>query len=593
MSEGREKLPDEPPRRRRRTSRERRGFFAAAIWRQPWLWGTLLFAGTLLFWLRTAGFGFVFDDRVQILTDGYVHHLGNFWQLLSLHVLGQDVMDRTRPVQLLSLMLDSALWGLRPAGYHLTNILLHAGSTLLLFLLALRLSVSFAEFSGKDDRQAVGRAGARFGALAAALLFALHPVQVEAVCVPSFREDLLATFFLLAGLLAAAVFADRLRHQFDTTPERLADGGIPDRRSPYLPGCIMVLCLLLAAGAKETGVAGPPLLFLFGWLAMHSGALPSSGGARRRWWPWAALAAVIVGAFYLAVWRLAPAHSEIFNPAMPLAPSLLASAAVQARIFAMDVMHVVAGCGYSAVYTPQSLKDYDLPMAVPLLALTLTAGIIGCLWSRMARFGFAWIVLALLPISNIVPIYNPVADRYLYLPMAGVGLWLAALLARGWRRRALRWPQAAAVAVVAVLLAALSWQRMAVWHDQLSLCNDMIKHEPEHPDAFDGLGYVLYDAGRLAESEAAFRKAISLRKNYADAWAGLAMVREKRGDRAEADKAMTRAAWFDARYADIDQVFRAQEIERQHAEAMRPICRRIQDSPALVRKRAAQPPAAP
>ncbi len=74
MSEGREKLPDEPPRRRRRTSRERRGFFAAAIWRQPWLWGTLLFAGTLLFWLRTAGFGFVFDDRVQILTVGYVHH---------------------------------------------------------------------------------------------------------------------------------------------------------------------------------------------------------------------------------------------------------------------------------------------------------------------------------------------------------------------------------------------------------------------------------------------------------------------------------------------------------------------------------------
>ncbi len=99
-------------------------------------------------------------------------------------VLAQDVLDGNRPVQLLSLMTDSLLWGKNPVGYHLTSNLLHAGNAVLLFLLLVQdLPCKAGSHAGRRS--------------ATALIFAAHPVLVEPVAEVSSREDLLATFFLL------------------------------------------------------------------------------------------------------------------------------------------------------------------------------------------------------------------------------------------------------------------------------------------------------------------------------------------------------------------------------------------------------------
>jgi len=113
-------------------------------------------------YLPTLGAGFAWDSQIQMRDDGFIHEARNLPAVLSLRVLGMDVLDFNRPTQLLSLMADSALWGEKPFGYHLTSVLLHATMTVLLFMFCHRFVPAGCAF-------------------AATLLFAVHPVNCEAV----------------------------------------------------------------------------------------------------------------------------------------------------------------------------------------------------------------------------------------------------------------------------------------------------------------------------------------------------------------------------------------------------------------------------
>lgn len=139
---------------------------------------------------------FVYDSRVQISINDFIHDLHNLLQVVDLQVIGQDVMDFNRPAMLLSLMMDALLWGKNPFGYHLSNVIIHIFNLLLLFLFFLHASNRIAT-AGADQWRVVGYF---FGAL----FFAVHPVNTEAVCCVSYREDLLVTFFLLTALHFAA-----------------------------------------------------------------------------------------------------------------------------------------------------------------------------------------------------------------------------------------------------------------------------------------------------------------------------------------------------------------------------------------------------
>src|SRR5262249_1618571 len=133
---------------------------------------------------------------------------------------------------------DSLVWGKNPFGYHLTSVVLHGVCTVLVFFVTRDL----LRRSGRPHRLAA------VGAALGAAIFAVHPVNCEAVAEPSYPEDLLTTAYLLAGLL----FAQEFR------PERSA-------RNVVLGG-LAALSMFLATGAKENGAAGPILLGLYWWL---------------------------------------------------------------------------------------------------------------------------------------------------------------------------------------------------------------------------------------------------------------------------------------------------------------------------------------
>jgi len=488
--------------------------------------------------------GFVYDAQIQIASDSYIHTPSHLADIVTLRAMGQDILDRDRPAHLFFLMVDSLLWGRNAFGYHLTSNLLHALNTGLLFLL-------LASLLPRDGRPVASPIQCLVAALGA-LLFAVHPVLVEPVSEVSDREDSLATFFLLGGLLLADGFPS------------------PRRAAALLRGACCVLALFLSAASKETGFAGPLLLGLF-WLLYHR---------KDRRAPWIALlaaATVAVGAFAFARFALEPAVSKIFTEKPHwLGGSLGATLLIQPRIWAFLFSNIAWPFHLAADYTPQNLAWITLPWALVALAAVLGVQIFLAVKSRLALLGFAIFWLGLAPVSNFIPIYQPIGDRFLYLPMVGLAAMLCAALALVSGRRMLLANLCAASLATFGFLCVVNVHRQAVFSNPLALWTDTVRQSPYSATAQDGLGYALIDAAQYGDALQAFTRAVNLRSSFADAWAGGAIALEKMGRYADADTALDKAIAIDPRYAHPQELLDAVATDRQTAAGLEDILARQQ-----------------
>lgn len=488
-------------------------------------------AVAFLFYARSAGSEFVYDARPQVLFGDYIHDPSHWGEVLTFRVLGQDVLDANRPVQLASLMFDSALWGRNPVGYHLTSAALHAANVALLFLLLMELG------------------GGRTGpALIATLAFAVHPMLVEPVAEVSSREDVLALFFLLLAMLLA------LRC------------GRSAGRAMWWTGAGCVVASLLAVGAKETGVIAPVLVGACGLLFRER-------GTGRRWVVMTALVAAVVGGFVAARFALEPRESVIFlSKPGRLGGSLVETLKIQPRIWGFYVRQIFWPAELSAIYTPQNVgRIAAVWLYLMLAALVLVQGV--AVWrSRVGLLGMLMYWAALGPVSNLLPMYCPAADRYLYVPLAGLALTIFALLA--WVRSGARaWPfLAAGCAVVLTALAWLGWQRQEVFADSFNLWTDTVAKSPISDNAANNLGYAWLRKGDNARALAAFERALQLTNGKkADAWAGAAIALDRMGRPSDAVRALRSAVEIMPIYGNPDQLVKSLVAEPADAEAWREI----------------------
>jgi hypothetical protein len=314
-----------------------------------------------------------------------------------------------------------------------------------------------------------------------ALIFALHPLVVEAVAEPSNREDLLVLFPMLVGLLFIAA---------------------EQNHSRWTRNVVLVLASFFAVLAKESGVAVPFVFAVACWL----------GGSFRRFLPGLVGGVVAAGAFLAAsyVWR--PQQSGIFvNAPAFLTDGWLSFFEVQARIWTLQVWQIVWPSNLSAHYAPQVLGGIPLAFAVLVLFVFAAAAVFVSRKSRLAVLGLAICVLALLPASNFVAQFHPVADRYLYVPLAGVGMIVAATCA--WLQR--RYSSAfagglllvAGVAMLSVEYAA-NLQRQKVWQTPASLWTDVLRKYPQLAQAHIGMANAHYHAGDFEAALVSAREAV-------------------------------------------------------------------------------------
>ena len=514
---------------------------------KPWHQAALLAAVTFAVFSATLTADFVYDARLQILTGDFIHDWRNWPSVLSFHVLGRDVLDFNRPAMLASLMLDAAAWGREPFGYHLTSVALHAANVVLTWLLARRLLDANATAVGLAVQGSLAP-------LLAALVFAVHPVVTEAVCEPTFREDLLVAGFSLAALVLA------MRHD-PATP------GFDTRRA-----VACTLCCLLAIASKESGIVAPLLLGAYWWLFRRREPgrfwMVAIGGAK-----------AVVFVFLAARFLCAPSVSKIFELKPEYIGGSLANAMlVEPRILALYAQLILFPVNLCADYGILSVSHLPLPVALVLLAAIAAAAVVAARHDRRLLLAYALILLPLVPVANLVPIYRPAADRYLYLPMAGVALTVACLLDAPWLagrpRRRERAIIACMVAVAALGLASI--ERQKVWGSSLALWDDAVRKNPASAGAAEGLGEALREAGRLTEAERAARAAIRLSGGRrGEAWASLALILDEQGRPDEAGDAVAKAIEIDPRLADPDARVAALAMERPFAERLGQLLRKV------------------
>jgi hypothetical protein len=477
--------------------------------------------------------GFVYDSSEEIGQWGFIHDPGNLPLALGFRLMSLDVLDFNRPVGVLSLMLDSAAGGMDPLGYHLTNILLHGLVASLAFLVL---------------RDVLGRAGNardhpwRDGMIfLATLLFAVHPLVTEAVCEPCNRKDILAAFFGLAALLLAT------RHR-------------PEARTGNLLRLFLIpLLCLLAIGSKEVGVAYPFILVLYWFLFRR--------GEGRRFWAWVLPSSVAVVVVFLIARVALEHHPSVIFTVRPayLNHDFWGTFVVQPRLLVLYLFNVVWPLYLCADYGPWSVRY--LPLGPSLFILAVAAGLLGW-WSvkdRRVLFAAGFLAATILPVCNLVPIYHPVADRYLYNPLIAGALLLAIALDSAWISAvfARRLAVIIGLLIVAALLVPVTLERERVWSDDILLWQDTLARNPDSVGARANLPGAYLEEGRLEEAKVESERALNTPGFVsAFAWADYAIVLNRLGDRPGALAAARRAIALQPDIVDADKMVETLQAPR-------------------------------
>jgi len=474
-----------------------RGF--QSLWIPPLLAAVAFFA----YWPSLKS-DFVYDARVEILEEGFITSISNLPAVLSLKVLGMNLMLGDRPGQLLYLMLIAAVCGKEPFGYHLCSNFLHAANVAFLFLLLRRLiATEMARLTGSAFLKA------QLAAVAATLIFALHPIAVEPVSGVNFSSDLLVTFFTLLGLLAATAFR-------------------PDNvRKALLMGGAGAFCAFAAVTCKESGMAAAPLLVVYWFLFRR-------GEAKAPWLCFLGAATALMAAFLAVRFLFAPpsqTHLEY------LGGSFSHVFLMQPRLWVFMMGKLLWSAQLSADYTLGNLSGLSTPVAFVILIIVLGLQAWLAAKSRIGALGIAIYWLGLATVSNFMPLYRPLADRFYYLPLTGVALQLAALFLMTLRSRWGFWAALAPFLLAILPLTALNFARQAAFTNDFSLWSDTLKVSPHSALARCSLGVALYQKKQLTEAMAQFQKALEIYPNYVEAHSdlGIALVQKGRIDEAIAE----------------------------------------------------------
>ena len=402
-------------------------------------------------YVQALGAPFLWDDRLLVVDAPLVektHAFGDYFRHPFWMGAGFQPHDLTyyRPLVTLSFALDHHLHGSNPGGYHLTNVALHLGCALLLYACLRRFGV----------REAV--------ALLVTCAWALEPRLAEAAAWISGRTDLLATFFVLGALLAWGT----------TWPRRL----------------LAAACFALGLFAKESAVALPFAVAAHEWFREP----PASRSARRLALVLAPFGAVLAG---YVVLRLGVVG---FKDAMP-------------PLGAQRVLVFLQSVGTYALvlidpFRPEAVIGRVGAVSAPhvsLGVLALAAAGVGLArgWKRLTSqtaTGLALAVFSLFPVLHLVPIplRTLAADRFLYLPTAGLALAFAPALERLLGEVRARW----AAAVVATLaLGTAAFLRVGVWSDELEFWIHTYLETPRtNATAVTELFGVYYRAGLYADA---------------------------------------------------------------------------------------------
>ncbi len=447
--------------------------------------------------------GLVWDD-VVLIQARTLHYWSGLWDIWFAPRTLTDFEGHYWPLLYTTFWLEHKLWGLAPLGYHLTNLLLHAALTLLLWRLLLRLEVP--------------------GAVFAAALFAVHPLHVESVVWVIGRKDIMASLFYLASAFAYINFITN------------------QRRAHYVWA---LLLFVLALISKSVAVTLPVALLIWHW--WKQGRVTAAD--LNKVLPFFLLALAITAAdlsFYKG------RDTTVFDY------SLIERVLIAARSVGFYFGKLIWPGDLAVIY-PRWQVSYGDYLAWGCAIGSLT--VLALLWRFRHRIGRGPLAGALFFVVTLSPslgfvdygymLYSFVADRYQYLASIGVTTVLAAAATVAYQHALKRLPDAAASpiimlilpAAVLIVLATITWNQAGVYRDNLTFYQHIISHNPTVRYMHHSLGREYHDMERYEEALAAYRidlrlageqpsPRIRISKNYS----AIGLTLEKLGRSAEAEE---------------------------------------------------------
>lgn len=411
--------------------------------------------------LRSVVFEFAYDDLNQIVYNPGIQSWRLALEYFRTHVWAQTggMAIYYRPIYMLWLAANHALFGEAPAYWHAGAVGLHLLCCLLLYFFSVRLT------------------GDRWTAAVAVLLFGLHPAHVEAVAWVSGATESLVAALLFGALLGYWKFRE---------------SGHPAKHR------WLALSLILATAAvfaKETAIVLPALIFSYEWIFCAKPRKQRAWDAARAAAPYALISTGYLAARWLALKRVMPPRTT-----EPIAAVLLA----WPKVVIFYVSHLLFPHGMSVFYDPIRVTTAGFRnFVLPGLALAAGAALFyyGTRRSRVYAFLAAWCAVLLVPLLQVTLSYNVenVHDRYLYLPSAAYCIFVASLLSR--LKEMHRGKTAVAILVVlSAAYAMLIREESQYWVNDSTLAQRGLEISPKHALAAQVMGNALAREGRAAEA---------------------------------------------------------------------------------------------
>jgi protein O-mannosyl-transferase len=457
----------------------------------------LLLAVVALVYGNTLRNEFTMDDGIYVLRNAQVTHAS----LRELFTANKS-SNVFRPMTFATLAFNWRLGGARPFGFHLFNLILHAGVTWLLFLLLEAL------LGASPPAKAV--------AFTAALLFAVHPLHTEAVASIPGRAELLAAGFLFAAWIL-----------------HLNDQEIP-----------AVMCFILALLSKESAVVFLPLLLVGDY-------------ARGKWKPLLryTLFAVITLLYLGVLWKAQGGRfgqitiSQLDNPlaVIPAHWRILNAFRVQWKYAALHFYPAKLSCDYSFNTIPIYLDwSHTLPAALAILA---TIGLwIWAVYKRRNALilaggiylgGFAVTANIFMPTGTIM------GERLAYLP--SVGFCLLAALGWNWLQSRKRLVALAALTAVVAAFGMRTMVRNKDWVDNLNLYSAGVRVSPGSAKMHGNLGGEYMAAADWDRAATEYDTALRINPDYPDVLASYGLLEAWRGHDQAAGRMLERAYYMSHR----------------------------------------------
>lgn len=459
---------------------------------------------SVVLYYPTIEYDFVYDDSILIVNNHDIKELSP-GSLTNLFV-GRNTVNFL-PVRMLVYMVIYHFWQLDPAPYHIVNIALHALNTLLVFVIAgLAAGMIPGENRGNDRAAVVTGAS-----VVAALIFAVHPIHIEAVTWVSGLKDVLSAFFCLAGLLAF------MKYRLKGDGEGFRGGFV-----------IALVAFILAVLSKATALAFPLVLLLFDFLFAETARKTSRA---QRIQEHVIMMFVMAGLFALD-YAMASEHAMINQIEEGGALTHLLNVVMIAPFYLYKVIYPF---NLSIIYefpSPATLFAPAVIASIITLALAAAAFLLLRKRNPAAAFGIGIFFIMLAPTMNVIPFGTLAADRYMYLPL--LGICLAAGAAGG---KLFAADSAVVKAIAAVVLIAAGAvmiygmeNRNPDWRNPVTLWESTVELLPENPKALASLGGAYLREKRFDDAMEVFEKAMAVDKTYPVTYVGLGLYYMTKGE---------------------------------------------------------------